>query len=187
MSSALAESQCLPMRDIEDGEWIWASLDSGSDAHTTPPQVDARGELKPSKNELVDIQAGNMEAAGSRLISFEGEGEDGSMISFVTDSVVSKTKKFVLSIGKMDQAGFVTHFDGPNSYVMARSTQQKLPVRLIGNTYYLRVRIRIDDIADELNHEILESADPSSSSSQQPQAALCVGTPASSVAGPQQT
>ena len=64
----------VPMHDIEDGEWIWALLDSGSDAHTTPPQVDVTGELKPSKNVLVDIQGGNLEAAGSRLISFEGAG-----------------------------------------------------------------------------------------------------------------
>ena len=132
----------VPNRDIKDGEWLWASLDSGSDVHTTPPQVDPCGSLRPSLQRLEDIQGGNMQAAGGKLISFEALDESGEAIPFITESVVSKTKKFVLSTGKMDIAGFKTVFDGADSYVEARATKQRLPVQLIGNTYYLKIRVQ---------------------------------------------
>ena len=132
----------VPEREIADGEWLWASLDSGSDAHTVPEQVDMYGDVAPLKHLLEDIQGGSLKATGSKTIAFDAQDSDGVIEPFAGVMIVSKTKKFVLSTGVLDKAGYRTMNDDDDSYLECRKTLRRWPVKMIGNTYYLRVKVR---------------------------------------------
>ena len=72
--SAVVGGVDVPDRPLEDGELLWASLDSGSDAHMIPTQVDQYGELHPVGHVLRDIQICKLRAFGrlpSRLKTFK--------------------------------------------------------------------------------------------------------------------
>ena len=84
-----------------------------------------------------------MKVRGMRTISFEAEATSGKLVPLEGDMIVSRSRKFVLSTGLMDKAGFRTMCDGDHSYMEHRDTGERWMVKLIGRTYYLRVRVRV--------------------------------------------
>ena len=87
----------VPAHDIQDGEWLWASLDSGSDAHTVPNQVDVHGHTVPPPCPLEDIQGGDMKVKSMRTITFEAEATSGRLVPLEGDMIVSRSKQMCLA------------------------------------------------------------------------------------------
>ena len=82
------------------------SVDSGSDIHTAAPNVMRHNPLEASGNgkmSAVDIQGGDLGCEGLREINVVVFDNAGILVNVSSRAVVSKTKQFVWSAGRLDR------------------------------------------------------------------------------------